>query len=143
MAGGLRSGVPKRATSRIQLVYHSASGGSTCTTTCPSDSIALSLPSLECWRDSSKLTNGNGPAAIFIQNPSGMLNGTDVLESLSPVPYKICACLQQGVAAASACSYQETGLTLLIQVDQIVLYANQRVQQPASMLPGLMVSILG
>jgi hypothetical protein len=133
-AGGLRSSAPQRDASEIRMLFTSESGfGRPCQGTCAPEVVALLFLELECWR--ANIADGeNSAPAVLIQTPSGLLNGTNKIASLAALTYKLCFYERLGR------SFIETGLTLNIQMDHVVLYANQRIQQPSSTLPGLMVA---
>ncbi len=140
MAGGLRSSVPQRAASEIRILFSSESGvGRPCQRMCVSEVVVLMVPELECWR--ANIADGENTVAVafLTQTPSGLLNGTSIFASLNALTYKVCFQQRQTGQTAAGRPFVETGLTLNIQRDHVVLYANQRIQQPTSTLPGLMV----
>ncbi len=138
MAGGLRTSAPQRAASEIRLLFSSEFGfGRPCLRACASEVIALLVPELECWRVNVADGGTVAAAAFLTQTPSGLLNGTNSFASLSALTYKLC--FQERVGGSR--QFVEAGLTLTIQMDHVVLYANQRIQQPSSTLPGLTVVI--
>jgi hypothetical protein len=131
MAGGLRSSAPQRAASETRMLFSSESGvGRPCQGTCAPEVVAFLVLELECWR-ANTVEGGSATAAFFTQSLSGLLNGTNIFSSLPALTYKLCFRVGR--------QFTETGLTLKIQMDHIVLYANQRIQQPSSTLPSLMV----
>jgi hypothetical protein len=137
MARGLRSSIPQRAASELRLLYSSESGvGSPCQEACAPEVVALLGPELECWQAERE----NSAASAFLtQMPSGMLNGTGIFARLPALTYKLCFQQRQVRQITAGRTFAETGLTVNVQRDHVVLYANQRMQQPSSTLPGLMV----
>lgn len=140
MAGGLRTSAPQRAASEVRMLFSSESGiGRPCQGSCAPEVVALSVPELECWRSNVAEGENTAAAAFLTQTPSGLLNGTNIFASLPALTYKLCFQERQAGQIAAGRQFVETGLTLNIQQDHIVLYANQRIQQPSSTLPSLMV----
>jgi hypothetical protein len=139
MAGGLRSSVPRRVSSQIRPLYYVPKiGVNTCNIQCPLSKVTLILTSQECWR-ANDVSNGLGYRPTLFQGPTGALNGTEIFASLDAIPYKICFSLS-GNTSSQTKSFAETGLILTVQNDQLVLYANQREQQPPHLMPNLMVN---